>query len=607
VDSRSTIMNLRFLSSLALLLTSYVVADDILDIATNPSYNGLFNTFVTALNTAGIAKYLDYPDYCNYYPYFWCRQYTVFAPTTDAFAKLPQGTLERLLSEEFRPHLIDLLRYHVVDGEIFSSDITDGAVVDTNNGETILANVNENTITINSNSKVITPDIDASNGVVHVVDNVLLPSSAAKNIVEATEADFSTFVSLLRTAQYGLVDIVSDTESVLTVFAPTNEAFNKLVEDGFDTSDPIAVADLLKYHIVEDRIITSHELLHEGDISTLEGSPISVSLYWSGYKIKLNGGVSITEANILASNGIIHAIDTVLNIPDSLGDIVSVASNNPDFSDLVTALTKAELVTTLQETGPFTVFAPTNDAFIKAGIDVSTATKEELTPILLYHVLGGLKVLSGDLSSSVIQTNPNNPTNLIVDVSGWFRRHITLNDDVNVINVDIKASNGVIHVIDDVLIPPDNIVDIASKSDEFSTLVDQLSADGIDLVPILADGGPYTLFAPTNAAFERLGDVGLSTDELKSVLLYHVTPGNYRLSDVISEDKLDTAFMREGVTQTIQVIVERYWFRYWFWITGMGVKGDWNEAKSSIVTEDIVAANGFIHAIDEVLLPNYSL
>ena len=109
--------------------------------------------------------------------------FTVFAPTDDVFDNFLQGTVDRLLNEEFRPHLIDMLLYHVVNGEIFTSAIIDGAVVETMNGETILANVNNDTITINSNSVVIAPDIDASNEVVHVVDNVLLPRSATNNIV----------------------------------------------------------------------------------------------------------------------------------------------------------------------------------------------------------------------------------------------------------------------------------------------------------------------------------------------------------------------------------------------------------------------------------------
>jgi len=556
---------------------------------------------------AGLVSALENPFYCRFIPW-WCEELTVFAPTNDAFDNLPAGTLDRVLDEEFLPHLKDLLLYHVLDGEIVSSDITDGVVVETKNGETIVANVNGSTITINTNSEVILPDVDASNGVVHAVNNVLLPNSATKNIVElaATEADFSTFVSLLQSEEVALEEFASDPDSVLTVFAPTNEAFQELIDGGFDPSDSTAVANLLKYHIIQDTIITSDEL-HPGDLTSVQGSDISVDIVgnsWSGNEIELNGGVSIIKENILASNGIIHAIDTVLAVPDSPGDVVSIALGNPDFSDLVSALTKADLVSTLQGDGPFTVLAPTNEAFLKAGIDVNTATREELTPILLYHVVEGRKILSEnlDVGNTVVQTNPINPTNLVVDVrKSWFgSTHVTFNDDINVVAVDIIASNGVIHVIDNVLIPPDNIVDIASNNAEFSTLVSLLSTQGIDLVSTLSGDGPFTVFAPTNDAFDRLGDVDLTTDELKNVLLYHVSPGNYRFSDIVKKDELDTAFESEGVAQMIEVIVHRFWV----WITGVSVKGDANGGDSTVIVADILAANGFIHVIDEVLLPN---
>merc|ERR1712157_37209 len=117
-----------------------------------------------------------------------------------------------------------------------------------------------------------------------------------------------------------------------------------------------------------------------------------------------------------------------------------------------------------------------------------------------------------------------------------------------------------------------------------------------DLVQTLSGNGPFTVFAPTNDAFERLGNVDLTPDQLKSVLLYHVSPGNNRFSDIVHKNELDTAFESEGVIETIEVIIKWSWWQ----ITGLGVKGDANDAESRIITQDIFAANGFIYAIDEV-------
>merc|ERR1712232_1143678 len=153
------------------------------------------------------------------------------------------------------------------------------------------------------------------------VNNVPIPTSAAKNIAEvaATDDDFSVFVSLV--TDLGLADFVSNPESKLTIFAPTNDAFQKLIDSGFDTSDSAAVADVLKYHILQDTITTSGEL-KTGLLPTAQGADISVDIvghYWTGYEVVLNGGVKIIKENILAANGIIHAIDTVLTPPGDVG------------------------------------------------------------------------------------------------------------------------------------------------------------------------------------------------------------------------------------------------------------------------------------------------
>lgn len=595
-----------------LLLAGHIAGaqPDILDIANDPANDGAFTTLLTALDVSGLAYLLDQSWSCSKYPSaWWCPTYTVFAPTNDAFDDLPTGTLDRLLNEEFRPHLTDLLLYHIVDGEVFSSDITDGIELQTLNGETIVANVDSEDIIINEEANVVTPDLDAANGVVHVIDAVLLPASATSNIAEiAAEAGFNTLVSLLSTNGVDLAGFISDPGNILTVFAPTDEAFEELLESGFDPSDSDAVTDLLKYHVIEG-VMTSNDLLyHHGGIDTVQGSPVSVDSvgnWWSGRTLEINGEATIAKANILASNGIIHVIDSVLTPPPPppiAGDIPSVASQNPAFSDLVAALTTAELVTILQGEGPFTVFAPTNEAFQKAGIDVTMATKEELTPILLYHVLAGSELLSEDITSSVIQTNPISPTNLLVDVwNGWFHSHIILNKDVKITSPDVAASNGVIHVIDNVLLPPGNIVETAMLNDRFSKLVSLL--EGVELDSTLSGDGPFTVFAPTNAAFDHLEDAGLTPEdpeELKNILLYHVVPGNVPLSALEGGD-VDTAFVKGDIAQTITVRFRRF---FAWWSTGVSILGDENTMRSHLVTPNILAANGVIHAISRVLLPN---
>ena len=594
-------MNLLQLASFLLASHATTADQSILDIAKS---DGTFSTLVAALDASGLAHTFDdvqYKSACLWWSWL-CPEYTLFAPTNDAFAALPDGVVDRLLQEEFGPHLKDLLRYHAVEGKILSSEIEDGKV-GTLNGEDVEAGVDEDGgITLNNDAQVTTPDIEASNGVVHVIDKVLLPQSAMFNIAEiATEADFTTLVSLLTAVD--LAGFVSDAGEVLTIFAPTNAAFDKLIEDGFDATDLDAVEELLKYHVVQGEVKTSHELLHEGDVETVQGSIISVD--WAGYygkSFKLNEDVGIVKADILASNGIIHAIDTVLTIPEPLGDIASVASGNPDFSLLVEALAKADLVDTLTGAGPFTVFAPTNAAFEKAGITsdyISDTPGPDLAPILLYHVLVDAKALADDITSGIIRTGLA-PTNLLVDVkNSWWHSQISLNKETKVKATDVLASNGVIHVIDTVLLPPGNIVEVATdKSDTFSTLLELLTKQGVDLAETLEGDGPFTVFAPTNDAFEKLGEVDLTDEELTNVLLYHVVPDNVPLS-ALPEGDVGTAFAKGGVSQTVDVSLRRSWWGQ----LKVFVKGDANLKKSKVAVFDVLAANGIIHAIDEVLLP----
>lgn len=270
-------------------------------------------------------------------------------------------------------------------------------------------------------------------------------------------------------------------------------------------------------------------------------------------------------------------------------NIVELASSNPDFSILVSALQKAELVSALQGSGPFTVFAPTNAAFNQLfstlGItDVNALTKEELTPILLYHVLGA-KVKSMDLVSGYVSTlSPgveNTKVSLRIDAE-----KVKLNGNVSVTSADLEATNGVIHVIDKVLLPP-TVVDIALANENFSILVSALVK--AELVETLQGTGPFTVFAPTNDAFNALfTDLGvtgieqLSKDDLTGILLYHVVSGNVR-SNQLSTGNVAT-LNRNSISVSVGTTVTI-------------------NQNTSVVLADVQGKNGVIHVIDKVLLP----
>jgi len=268
--------------------------------------------------------------------------------------------------------------------------------------------------------------------------------------------------------------------------------------------------------------------------------------------------------------------------------IAEYAGSDSNFSILVQALSKAELVNVLNGSGNFTVFAPTNDAFkalfTQLGVSgVSDLSKEALTPILLYHVLGTEKK-STSLSSGYLNTlspSQGNYLSLKIDVSG----DVKLNKETTVTKADIDVKNGVIHVINKVLLPP-TVVGQALENDSFSILVQAVVKAG--LVETLNGAGPFTVFAPTNAAFTALfaqlgvsGIADLTAAQLIPILKYHVVSGNV-LSSQLANGAVQTLNGPFNVTLSPAPAIN---------------------VSSKIVATDVQATNGVIHVIDKVLLP----
>ncbi len=277
---------------------------------------------------------------------------------------------------------------------------------------------------------------------------------------------------------------------------------------------------------------------------------------------------------------------------DEPKNIVEYAAGDANFSTLVEALTKAELVSTLEQDGPYTVFAPTNAAFAAAGIDIAATSKEDLQAVLLYHVLGA-KVLAGDLTDNQQTYTTTASANadgdqysLLIERAG---ANVTLNGSTFVTTADVDVTNGVIHVIDKVLAPL-NIVGHAQANSNFTTLVGALVAADGDLVNVLSGAGPFTVFAPLNSAFAAIQSTvdGLTTEQLSKVLTYHVAGGNTRAEDLTNPTVVTTV---NGEDFTIN-------------IDGTNVSiTDAGGAVSNIVLTNVQGTNGVIHVLDAVIIP----
>ena len=283
--------------------------------------------------------------------------------------------------------------------------------------------------------------------------------------------------------------------------------------------------------------------------------------------------------------------------------ITGKAVATANLSILVQALTKAELATTLKGAGPFTVFAPTNEAFAAFLTTTPYATindvpKEALTQILLNHVVAGA-VKSTDLTTGYIKTlakgtaSTTNTLSMHVNTSAGVK----LNGIATVTTPDIMASNGVIHIVDKVIDLP-TIVTHAAANANFSTLVSVLNRSGQpNFITALSATGPFTVFAPTNAAFTSLdaelapgGIAGVSAANLTKVLQYHVVSPANVLAASLTEGQVVTPILTPAQTFTIQ-------------LTGGAKIKDANNRISNIIIVDVQCSNGVIHAIDKVLLP----
>lgn len=256
-------------------------------------------------------------------------------------------------------------------------------------------------------------------------------------------------------ARTGLVDDLNNKSGNFTVFAPTNEAF---MAAGFRNTADIAKADkdvlknIILYHALGSRVpANAIPEANNTAVNTLQGSPIYATR--SGSNVSING-VRVIRADINASNGVVHVINRVL-IPAS-GNIVQTAIANPNFSYLVAAVVRADLGGALSGTGPFTVFAPINQAFIDAGFptieSINNAPQATLQRILLYHVVGA-RVFSTQLSNGPVPTLLT-PQTVGINLAGpTVLGNANGGQASNIIITDVLATNGVIHAIDRVLLP----------------------------------------------------------------------------------------------------------------------------------------------------------
>jgi transforming growth factor-beta-induced protein len=572
------------------------------------------STFVSAVNAAGLTSALKGSG-----------PFTVFAPSNAAFAKLDPDDLAVLLANP--DALADLLKYHVVSGEKTSGVLSSGTVSTLLTGKSISVTASGGMITLNGTAGVESADQDATNGVIHIIDEVILYQGFAlpkKSIYDLASSTPS--LSILAEALDMFPGLVSalDSDGSYTVFAPTNDAFAALLgvigQTNLSDVPESVIERLLKYHVIAGASLMSTDLTDGQQAATLLSADDKITVGINGASVTINGA-NVTTADVEASNGIVHIVGGVL-VPSLelsiVNTIVEPAYFNKNFSILTEAVVKADLLGTLTNpSANLTLFAPDNAAFAAAGIpSIAGLTGAYLAPILTYHVIGSEVFADGLPATGSAVTTLGGPFYLSINTSGVFINGLTKITVATLSGGALDYTNGVVHLINRTLLPATkNVVEIAVAASqaatgaEFGQLVAALTAVENDptadnLITILSGTGPFTVFAPTDAAFASLytlagvanfdalvAAVGIPT--IEAVLKYHVLGARVFSSDLPNLSSNVVATLGGNITLNLGTLT----------ITDTDAALNLGTTDATITSTDISGTNGVIHVINQVLLP----
>ena len=458
---------------LGILITTTLSCSDDDDGTSNPPSQDL-PSLVEAAQDAGLTTLLDAVNAVDGLDQTLlnAEAITVFAPTNDAFQDALQAfnvnSLPELVEAIGGPENLEIvLGFHVVPAVAFADDLAEGEQnFNTLSGQELTVTKNSGSVSVtdaNGNTyNVTTADVEIENGVVHVIDGVLLPE-LPDTIVDLAlgNDDLSSLVAAL---QYtGLDETLADRSAEFTVFAPTNDAFAAFLDGAALEDLPVeAVTQVLLNHVLTGTANSGDlETSYTNTLATFNDTDNNLSLYINTDNgVTLNGISTVTAPDNEASNGVVHIVDNVIELPT----VVTFATADSNFSSLVSALTDpgqadqnfVDVLSTPNgnSPAPFTVFAPTNQAFADLFTELDVSSIDEidsntLTAALNTHVIAGANVRSTDLSSGTVSTLG---ADLVVDAD-----NASLTDpngrQSNIIAFDVQAANGVIHAIDTVLLP----------------------------------------------------------------------------------------------------------------------------------------------------------
>ncbi|XP_072248228.1 periostin, osteoblast specific factor b isoform X2 [Leuresthes tenuis] len=499
--------------------------------------------------------------------------FTFFAPSNEAWDLLDEEMRNALVSN-VNIELYNALHYHMVNKRLLTKDLRNGLTVTSmyNDLDLQINHYANGVVTVNC-ARIVYGNQVATNGVVHVIDRVI--SAAGNNIQEYLDMsdDLTTLNDMAQTA--GLLEKLGQ-PGHYTLFAPTNEAFDKLGSDMLERfqSDKDVLKALLSFHLL-DSVQCSEAIMAGSSYETLEGNNIEIGC--DGESLTVNGIKMVLKKDIVTTNGVIHLIDQVL-LPDSAKQVMELlGSSYSTFGDMVNELGLSAAMTPGSE---FTLLAPLNSVFTD---EVMFMDQSFLKSILENHIVKNKVALGQLYNGQRLETIGGKILRVFI-----YRTAVCIENSC-LIRGSKEGSNGALHLMRAMLKPAEKtMLEILTENGGFKIFLSLMEAAG--LTDLLQQEGDFTLFAPNDKAFAALSerDVTLlkgDINALRTILLYHFTNG------VVIGGGLEG-----GVTNLFKSL------------QGSNLKlisaNNTVKVNSVQVPEsDIMATNGAIHFVDQVLYP----
>ncbi|XP_036607466.1 transforming growth factor-beta-induced protein ig-h3 [Trichosurus vulpecula] len=497
--------------------------------------------------------------------------FTIFAPSNEAWADLPAEVLDSLVSN-VNVELLNALRYHMIDRRVLTDELKHGTTLTSmyQNSDIHIHHYPNGIVTVNC-ARLLKADHHATNGVVHLIDKVI--STTTNSIQQFIEIE-DTFETLRAAVAASGLNTLLESDGQFTFLAPTNEAFKKIDPETLNRilGDPEALKDLLNNHILKSAMC-AEAIIAGLSMETLGGNTLEVGC--NGDVLTIDGKAIISNKDNLATNGVIHYVDELL-IPDSAKTLFELAAES-DVSTSIDLYKQAGLGSHLSGTERLTLLAPLNSVF-KDGVPYVDANMKNL---LLNHIV------KDQLSSKYLYHGQTLDT-----LGGKKLRVFVYRNSLCIENSCIAAHDkrgrfGTLFTVDRMLTPPiGTIMDVLKVDNRFSMLVAAIQTAG--LTETLNREGTYTIFAPTNEAFQALPPGELNklmgnAKELANILKYHI-------GDEILVSGAIGALVRLKSLQGDKLEVS-------------SKNTVINVNKEPVAESDIMATNGVVYAINNVLQP----